>query len=104
MFKFGDMQYYMMHYLFESDQYLTKHISHLVVHFFIFLIFGYAIYVPIAPPHNTKMRPQRRLEIYIGFDSSSIIRYLEPLTNDIFKAHFEKCHFDENIFPSQSRF
>jgi len=31
---------------------------------------------------------------------SSIIRYLEPLTDDIFKARFEDCHFDENIFPS----
>jgi hypothetical protein len=26
--------------------------------------------------------------------------YLEPLTGDIFKARFEDCHFDENIFPS----
>jgi hypothetical protein len=46
------------------------------------------------------MRPQRRLGIYIGFDSPSIIRYLEPLTGDIFKASFEDCHFDENIFTS----
>jgi hypothetical protein len=46
------------------------------------------------------MGPQRRLEIYIGFDYLSIIKYLEPLTGDIFKAHFEDCHFDENIFPS----
>jgi hypothetical protein len=46
------------------------------------------------------MGSQRRLEIYIGFDSPSIIRYLEPLTCDIFKARFEDCHFDENIFPS----
>jgi hypothetical protein len=46
------------------------------------------------------MGPQRRFEIYVGFDSSSIIRYLEPLTGDVFKARFEDCHFDENIFPS----
>jgi hypothetical protein len=46
------------------------------------------------------MGSQRRLEIYIGFDSPSIIRYLEPLTCDIFKARFEDCHFDENIFLS----
>jgi hypothetical protein len=36
----------------------------------------------------------------IGFHSPSIIRYLKPLTGDIFKAHFEDCHFDKNIFPS----
>ena len=46
------------------------------------------------------MDPQRRIEIYIGFDSLSIIRFLEPLTDDVFKARFEACHFDENIFPS----
>jgi len=67
---------------------------------FHFRIFAYAVYVQIAPPQRTKMGPQRRLGIYIGFDSPSIIRYLEPLTDDIFKARFEYCHFDENIFPS----
>jgi len=46
------------------------------------------------------MGSQRRLGIYIGFDSPSIIRYLKPLTGDIFKARFEDCHFDENIFLS----
>jgi hypothetical protein len=65
-----------------------------------FSIFGCVVYVPIAPPQCTKMGSQRRLGIYIGFDSPSIIRYLEPLTGDIFKARFENCHFDENIFSS----
>ena len=61
--------------------------------------FGCAVYVPIAPPQRTKMGPQRRLGIYTGFDSPSIIRYLEPLTGDVFKARFEDCHFNETIFP-----
>jgi hypothetical protein len=65
-----------------------------------FRIFCCAVYVPIAPPQRTKMGPQRKLGIYVGFDSPSFIRYLEPLTDDIFKARFEDCHFDENIFPS----
>ena len=43
-------------------------------------IFGCAVYIPIAPTQRTKMGPQRRLGIYVGFDSPSIIRYLEPLT------------------------
>ncbi len=63
-------------------------------------IFGCTVYVPIAPPQRTKMGPQRRLGIYVGFDSPSIIRYLEPLTGDMFKARFEDCHFDESIFPT----
>ena len=35
----------------------------------------------------------------MGFDSPSIIRYLEPLTGDVFKTRFEDCHFNETIFP-----
>jgi len=58
-------------------------------------IFGCAVYVPIAPPQKTKMRPQRRLGIYVGYESPSIIRYLEPLTSDGFQARFADCHFDE---------
>jgi hypothetical protein len=42
------------------------------------------------------MGSQRRLVIYVGFDSPSIIRYLGPLTGDIFKAHFKDYYFDEN--------
>ena len=52
-----------------------------------------------APPQRTKMSSQHRLEIYIGFDSPLIIRYLEPLTGDVFKACFEDCHFNEIVFP-----
>ena len=62
-------------------------------------IFGCAVYVPIAPPQRTKMGPQRRLGIYVGFESPSIIKYLEPLTGDIFTARFADCQFDESIFP-----
>ena len=36
-------------------------------------VFGCIVQVPIAPPQRTKMGPQRRLGIYIGFDSPSII-------------------------------
>ena len=66
---------------------------------FHFRTFGCAVYIPIAPPQHTKMGPQRRLGIYVGFDSPSIIRYLEPLTGDVFTARFNGCHFDETIFP-----
>ena len=62
-------------------------------------VFGCAVHVPIAPPQHTKMGPQRRLGIYVGFDSPSIIRYLEPLTRDVFRAKFTDCHFNETIFP-----
>ncbi|XP_074356411.1 uncharacterized protein LOC141696124 [Apium graveolens] len=45
------------------------------------------------------MGPQRRIGIYVGFDSPSIIRYLEPLTCDVFTARYADCHFDESMFP-----
>ncbi|KAL0549471.1 hypothetical protein IC582_013954 [Cucumis melo] len=63
-------------------------------------IFCCAVYVPIFPPQRTKMGPQRRLGIYVGFESPSIIRYLEPLTGDVFTAQFADCHFNETIFPT----
>ena len=63
-------------------------------------VFGCAVYVPISPPLHTKMGPQRRMGIYVGYDSPSIIRYLEPLTGDLFTACFEDCHLYETIFPS----
>lgn len=65
-----------------------------------FKIFGCAVYVPIAPPQRTKMGPQRRLGIYVGFNSASIIKYLEPMTGDLFTARFADCHFDEAMFPT----
>ena len=43
-------------------------------------IFGCAFYVPISPPQRTSMGPQRKLGIYIGYESPSILKYLEPIT------------------------
>ncbi|KAK9132238.1 hypothetical protein Scep_011766 [Stephania cephalantha] len=62
-------------------------------------IFCCAVYVLISPPNKTKMSPQQKLKIYVGFNSLSIIKYLEPLTGDLFTAHFADCHFDEAVFP-----
>ena len=62
--------------------------------------FDCAVYVPIVPPQRSKMRPQRRLDIYVGFDLPFIIRYFEPLIDDLFKAQFNDCHFNESVFPS----
>ena len=46
------------------------------------------------------MSPQRRLGIYVGFETPSIIRYLEPLTGDIFTVRFADCQFNEVVFPT----
>ena len=62
-------------------------------------IFGCEVYVPIAPTQRTKMGPQRRIGIYVGLDSPSIIKYFEPMTGDVFRARFADCHFNETMLP-----
>jgi hypothetical protein len=46
--------------------------------------FGCAVYAPISPPKCTSMGPNRKLGIYVGYHFSSIIKYLEALTRDLF--------------------
>ena len=62
-------------------------------------IFSCAVYVPIATTQRTKMGPQHRIMIYVGLDSPSIIKYLEPMTGDVFRARFTDYHFNETVFP-----
>ena len=60
--------------------------------------FGCAVYVPISPPQQTSMGPHRKLRIYVGYSSLSIIKYLEPLIGDLFIARFADCIFNEDHF------
>jgi hypothetical protein len=46
------------------------------------------------------MGPHRKLGIYVGYKSPSIIKYLEPLTGDLFTARYADCIFDEDNFPA----
>jgi len=62
--------------------------------------FGCATYIPISPPQRTIMGPHRKLGIYVGYQSPSIIKYLEPLTGDLFTARYADCIFDEDHFPA----
>ena len=45
------------------------------------------------------MGPHRKLGIYVGYSSSSIIKYLEPVTEDLFTARFVDCIFNVDHFP-----
>jgi hypothetical protein len=38
--------------------------------------FGCRVYIPISPPQRTVMGPHRKVGIYMGFQSPSIIKYL----------------------------
>ena len=42
----------------------------------------------------------KKVGIYVGYESPSIIKYLEPMTGDLFKARFADCHFDESVSPT----
>ena len=44
------------------------------------------------------MGPQRKLGIFIGYESPSILKYLEPITGDQFTARYVDCIFDEDNF------
>jgi hypothetical protein len=42
------------------------------------------------------MGRQRKLGIYVGYQSPSIIKYVEPLTNDLFTTWFAYYIFNED--------
>jgi hypothetical protein len=46
------------------------------------------------------MGPHRKLGIYVGFQSPSILKYLEPLTGDLFTTCFVDCIFNEDHFSA----
>ena len=46
------------------------------------------------------MGPHRKLGIYVGYSSLSIIKYLEPLTGDLFTARFADSIFNEDHFTA----
>ena len=46
------------------------------------------------------MSPQRRLGIYVGYESLTILKYLELLTSDLFTTRFADCQFDEAYFST----
>jgi hypothetical protein len=46
------------------------------------------------------MGPHRRMEIYVGFQSPFILKYLEPLTGDLLMAWFADCIFNEDQFSA----
>jgi hypothetical protein len=58
------------------------------------------LYTPISSPKGTSMGPHRRMEIYMRFQSPSILKYLEPLTDDLFTAQFADCIFNEDHFSA----
>jgi hypothetical protein len=46
------------------------------------------------------MDPHRKMGIYVGYNSLSIIKYLEPMTEDLFTARYADCIFNEDHFST----
>jgi hypothetical protein len=61
-------------------------------------IFDCAIYVPISLPKRTSMGSHKKIGIYVGYLSPSIIKYLEPLTGDLLTTRYADCIFNEEHF------
>ncbi len=62
-------------------------------------VFGCQVWIPLTDPNRHKMGAHRQEGIYVGFDSPSIVRYLEPTTTNLYKARFVNCRFIETKFP-----
>jgi hypothetical protein len=60
--------------------------------------FGYALYAPISPPQRTTMGSHRKISIYLGYQSPSIIKYLDLMTGDLFTARYADCIFNDDHF------
>lgn len=55
-------------------------------------MYGYGIHPSLEEEKDGTTTPA-----YIGSDSPSIIRYLEPVIGEVFKTRFHDCHFTETM-------
>lgn len=63
-------------------------------------VFGCQVWIPVPDPKRHTIGAHRQEGIYVGFDSPSIIRYLDPSTAALYKARFANCKFLEHKFPT----
>ena len=100
----GEMLLYMLQAWFVFDQQLTRNTPLHNLYFLNNQMFP--IYESLVESfmyqlhlHNSLKWSLMKTWIYVGFDSPSIIKYLEPLTGDAFIDYFTDCHFNESVFP-----
>jgi hypothetical protein len=46
------------------------------------------------------MGPHRKMGIYVGYHSPSIIKYLEAMTGDLFMSRYADCMFNDDHFST----
>jgi len=78
----------------SSQEFLSEHIpniSHLQV-------FGCCIWVPILEPQYCSIGAHQQKDIYVGFNSPSIIYYINPSIDTLLCAHFANCRCKKDFF------
>lgn len=55
------------------------------------------LYIPLHYHNVLRWIHKKNLKF---FDTPSIVKYLEPLIEDLFTARFADCHFDETLFST----
>lgn len=65
-------------------------------------VFGYQVWVPQPDPRKYTIGAHRQKGVYVGFDSPSIIRYLDPSIGNLYKAKFANYRLIETNFPALS--
>ena len=62
-------------------------------------VFGCQVWVLLPDSRRHTIGAHRQHGVYVGFDSFSIIRYLNSTTGNLYKAIFANCRFIETKFP-----
>src|SRR4051812_23693267 len=62
--------------------------------------FSCQVYVPIPPFWQLSLGSLRKSGIYVGFETSSIIRFLDSATGDCHTTRFADCICDDDLFPT----
>ena len=63
-------------------------------------VFGCQVWVHVSESQRKTIGTHRSEAIYLGYDSPSIIRYMDPKTGTILKAWLANCKFIEHMFPT----
>ena len=58
------------------------------------------VYVPIPPLWRLALGSFHKSGIYVGYETSSIIRFLDPAIGDCHTTLFADCICDEDLFPT----
>jgi len=63
-------------------------------------VFGCCVWIFILESQRHTISAHHQEGIYVGFDSLSIICYIDPSTSTLLRARFVDCWFEEDIFSS----